>query len=118
MTEPNSDTPTPELAERLRRRAVALRYDRGKERAPRMVGKGRGYLAERIIEIAKAEGITVYEDADLVTMLSALDVHTEIPPKLYQVVAEVLAFVYRMNKLPLTRLQGGADSDGPPAPAR
>lgn len=88
-----------EVAERLRRRAVALRYDRERESAPRVIGKGRGYMAERIIELAQAEGITVYEDPDLVTMLSALDVSAQIPPKLYQVVAEVLAFVYRMNKM-------------------
>ena len=106
MTDPLDHPITPELAERLRRRAVALRYDPEKERSPRVIGQGRGYLAERIIEMAKAEGITVYEDADLVTLLAALDIHAEIPPKLYQVVAEVLAFVYRMNNLPISHLTG------------
>ena len=106
MTDSQDHPLTPELAERLRRRAVALRYDRHKEQSPRVVAHGRGYLAERIIEMAKAEGITVYEDTDLVTMLAALDLHAEIPPKLYQVVAEVLAFVYRMNNLPLSHLTG------------
>ena len=107
QTQPSAE----ELAARLRRRAVALRYDRVEEPAPRVIGKGRGYLAERIIALAEAEGITIYEDADLVTMLSALDLHAEIPPKLYQVVAEVLAFVYRMNKLPLHRMSGDPSAD-------
>jgi len=104
--QPQDESPDTDLAERLRRRAVALRYDRQKDGAPRVIGKGRGYIAEKIIALAEAEGITVYEDPDLVQMLAALNVHQEIPPKLYQVVAEVLAFVYRMNKLPLQRILG------------
>lgn len=81
-----------------RHRAVALRYDREKERAPRVVAKGSGYLAERIIELARAHGITVYEDTDLFELLSKIELYQEIPLELYQVIAEVLAFVYRLNK--------------------
>jgi flagellar biosynthesis protein len=81
-----------------RHKAVALRYDREKERAPRIVAKGSGYLAERIIELAKAHGITIYEDKDLIELLSRLELYQEIPTELYQVIAEVLAFVYRLNK--------------------
>lgn len=96
----DSEAPPPsedDLAARLRRRAIALRYDRERDPAPRLVAKGRGHLAERIIALAQAENIAIYEDPDLVTMLAALDLNREIPPVLYQVVAEVLAFVYRMN---------------------
>ena len=66
-------------------------------RAPRISAKGAGYLAERIIEIAKEHGIGIYEDPDLVEVLSKLDLNHEIPESLYRAVAEVLAFVYRLN---------------------
>ncbi len=80
------------------RRAVALRYDREKDEAPTVVAKGSGYICERILEIARAHGITVYEDKDLIELLSQLELFQAIPPELYQVTAEVLAFVYRLNK--------------------
>jgi len=99
-----------ELAEILRRRAVALRYDREQESAPRVIGKGRGYQAERIIALAQESGITVYEDPDLVTMLGALDLNAEIPPTLYAVVAEILAYVYRVNQKALDELPRQAAS--------
>jgi flagellar biosynthesis protein len=82
--------------ERLER-AVALRYELEKDDAPRVVAKGRGEVAKRIIEIAKEHGVTVYEDDDLVEVLSRLDLNQLIPPELYQAIAEVLAFVYRVN---------------------
>jgi flagellar biosynthesis protein len=77
---------------------VALRYDRGKDRAPRVVAKGERLLAERIIEIARAHGIHIHEDPDLVAVLATLDINREIPEPLYYAVAEVLAFVYRLNQ--------------------
>jgi len=82
----------------IHRRAVALRYKQEDDSAPRVVGKGRGKLAEKIIALAEAHGVPLYENPDLVQVLSTLEVNQEIPPKLYQAVAEVLAFVYRMNK--------------------
>ena len=81
-----------------RRKAIALRYRAGEDRAPKVVAKGRGELAERIIAIAEEHGIPIYEDRDLVEFLSLLDIYEEIPPQLYQAVAEVLAFVYRLAK--------------------
>jgi type III secretion system FlhB-like substrate exporter len=62
------------------------------------VAKGAGLLAERIIELARANGVYVHEDPDLVAVLSRLDVDTEIPETLYRAVAEILAFVYRLNQ--------------------
>jgi len=78
-------------------RAVALRYDREKESAPRVVAKGRGLVAEAIIARAREHGVPLHEDANLATALSALELETEIPPELYRAVAEVLAFLYRLN---------------------
>ena len=77
-------------------KAVALRYHGKKDRAPKVAAKGRGYLAERIIEIAKAENIPIREDKNLFALLSRLDLDQEIPPETYKAIAEILAFVYRV----------------------
>ncbi len=79
-------------------KAAALRYDGNRDRAPRITAKGRGQIAEKIIDIARENNIPLYEDQNLIQVLDALDVDTEIPPELYRAVAEVLAFVYRLNK--------------------
>jgi flagellar biosynthesis protein len=78
-------------------KAVALKYDRAKDKAPRVIAKGRGDIAEKIIEIAKEHDVPLYEDKNLIQILEALDLETEIPPELYRAVAEVLAFIYRLN---------------------
>ncbi|MGD8494234.1 MAG: EscU/YscU/HrcU family type III secretion system export apparatus switch protein [Desulfobacterales bacterium] len=79
-------------------KAVALTYDQDKDAAPKVVAKGRGRVAEKIIETAKAHHVPLVEDENLVQVLEALDLETQIPPELYRAVAEVLAFVYRMNR--------------------
>ena len=79
-------------------KAVALKYDQEKEHAPKVIAKGRGEIAEKIIEIAEAYHLPRYEDKNLVQILEALELETEIPPELYRAVAEVLAFIYRLNK--------------------
>jgi flagellar biosynthesis protein len=78
-------------------RAVALKYTQKKDSAPRVVAKGRGEIAEKIIEVAKEHNVPVYEDKNLTQILEALDLETEIPAELYRAVAEVLAFIYRLN---------------------
>lgn len=78
-------------------KAVALKYDRKNDRAPRVIAKGRGNVAEKIIDIAKENKVPLYEDKNLIQILEALDLETEIPPELYRAVAEVLAFIYRLN---------------------
>jgi len=78
-------------------KAVALKYDHQKNKAPRVIAKGRGDIAEKIIEVAKAHNVPLYEDKNLVQLLEALELETEIPPELYRAVAEVLAFIYRLN---------------------
>jgi flagellar biosynthesis protein len=80
------------------KKAVALKYEPGQDSAPKMTAKGQGLIAERIIELAKKEGIPIQEDPDLVRALVQLDFMEEIPPELYRSVAEILAFVYGLNR--------------------
>ena len=79
------------------KKAVALKYNREKDMAPKVTAKGTGLIAEKILELADKEGIPVAEDPDLVTALAQLDFYDEIPPVLYRAVAEILAFAYRIN---------------------
>ncbi len=81
-----------------RKSAVAMRYDAALDHAPRIVAKGRGVLAEQIIAIAREHGVYIHEDPDFVALLAALDVDTQLPEELYRAAAEILAFVYRLNK--------------------
>ncbi|MBD3266579.1 FhlB domain-containing protein [bacterium] len=81
-----------------RTRAVALRYNVGDDPAPVVVAKGAGSIAERILALAEEHEIPIYEDPDLAEILSKIDLGHTIPPDLYKAVAEVLAFVYRMNQ--------------------
>lgn len=80
-----------------RRDAVALAYQAG-GRAPRVVAKGRGILAETIIERARDAGVYVHESPELVSLLMQVDLDQHIPPELYRAVAEVLAFVYWLEQ--------------------
>ena len=80
-----------------RRSAAALGYDPDQDDAPRLLAKGHGELADRIIDLARRYGIPIREDRDLVAVLARLDLSQEIPPELYRAVAELLAFVYRVN---------------------
>jgi len=80
-----------------RRKAVAVKYDSETQNAPKVVAKGAGLLADRIIKLAREHGVYVHEDPDLTAILSQLDVDMEIPEELYLAMAEVLAFVYRLN---------------------
>ena len=79
-------------------KAVALKYNKEKNAAPKITAKGRGIIAEKIVETARAHNVPLYEDKNLVQVLEALELETEIPPELYRAVAEVLAFIYRLNK--------------------
>ncbi len=84
-----------------RKKAVALRYDPEKDRAPVVVAKGKGDLAERIVEIAKREGIPVVEDRELIEALIRIEVFEEIPSTLYEAVAKVLVFIRNVRSSPL-----------------
>lgn len=79
-------------------KAVALRYERAKDDAPRVVAKGRGCVAESIMALAREHHVPLVADSNLVEALSVLDLDLAIPPELYRAVAEVLVFVYRLNR--------------------
>ena len=81
-----------------RRTAVALKYDAATDSAPTVIAKGKGLIAEKIIALAREHGIPMRADPDLLQMLTQIDLDQAIPPTLYKVVAEVLAFVYRLNQ--------------------
>ncbi len=76
--------------------AVALAYSAGKA-APQVVAKGRGFMAEAIIERARNAGLYVHESPELVSLLMQVDLDQHIPPELYFAVAELLAWVYRLE---------------------
>ncbi len=80
------------------KRAVALKYDEARDSAPRVAAKGKGKLAERIIQLAREHGVPVKEEPSLVEILSRLDLNQEIPPETYVVVARILAWAYQLNK--------------------
>lgn len=86
------------MADQPPKQAVALRYDAATDAAPTVVAKGRGVVADKIVEFARANGVAVREDRALVTVLSKLNLDQEIPPQLYAAVAAVLAFLYRANR--------------------
>jgi flagellar biosynthesis protein len=78
-------------------RAVALAYREGSA-APRVVAKGQGLLAERIIEKAKEAGVFVHDSPEMVALLMQVDLDSHIPPQLYRAVAELLAFIYMLER--------------------
>lgn len=83
----------------ISKKAVALKYVPGESEAPVVVAKGRGKVAEAILDKAKENGVPVQEDAALVEVLSKLDLDEQIPSELYQLVAEVLTYIYRADRL-------------------
>lgn len=80
------------------KQAVALEYDPN-DVAPKIIAIGQGKVAERIIETAKEADVPVHKDEKLAKTLSKLEIGDTIPPELYEVVAEVLVFVDRLEKI-------------------
>jgi flagellar biosynthesis protein len=78
--------------------AIALSYDSLKHSAPRVTAKGKGIVAENIIQIAKDQNIPIQDDPTLVELLSQLKINETIPEELYHVVAEIFAFIYKVDK--------------------
>ncbi|WP_238653813.1 EscU/YscU/HrcU family type III secretion system export apparatus switch protein [Paenibacillus piscarius] len=81
------------------KKAVALKYVPGQTEAPVVVAKGQGAVADVILQKAKENGVAVQEDAALVEVLSKLDLDQQIPPQLYQLVAEILSYVYQSDRI-------------------
>ena len=90
--------------------AVALAYQDG-DGAPKVVARGNGLLAERIIAHAQQAGVFVHESKELVALLMEVDLDRQIPPALYRVIAELLAWLYHVES---AHVNGAA---APPAPA-
>lgn len=90
------------MSENKTLKAIALQYDG--ENAPIVTASGEGYIAEEIIRIAKQHGIPLQEDMLLAALLGELELGEEIPPLLYQVVAEVIAYAYIVSgKVPVIK---------------
>ena len=84
------------LNHHTKQQAIALVYETG-DFAPRVLAKGYGAIAEQIISRAREHGVFVHESKDLVAMLMRVDLDDHIPPALYQAIAEVLAWLYRLE---------------------
>lgn len=80
-------------------KAVAIEYERGVDEAPRVTASGAGTIAEQILAIAFERGIKVRQDAELVEILSLVEVDSPIPLEAFTAIAEILAFVYQANAL-------------------
>lgn len=99
-----------------REAAVALAYRAGQS-APQVIAKGRGMVAESIIRKARDHGVYVHESAELVSLLMQVDLDQRIPPQLYQAVAELLAWLYKLEAgaalpLPYKALPSPSESTG------
>ena len=94
------------------KRAVALQYGTD-DAAPVVVASGMGYLAERIVDVAQENGVPVYEDDSLATILTQLNLGQEIPPELYQAIVDI--YVYFLNFDPKDRTTHAPRSAAPEA---
>jgi flagellar biosynthesis protein len=80
------------------KRAVALKYDTNKNNAPMVIASGYGYIANKVVEIAEANGVPIYKDDSLSILLSQLDVGSEIPEELFSAIVEI--YLYFLNFKP------------------
>ena len=78
--------------------AISIQYKKDENGAPKVTAKGQGWVAEKIIAMAEEQNIPIKSDKDLIALLEKIDVGQEIPESLYKVVAELLAWVYNLNK--------------------
>ncbi|HWL26848.1 MAG TPA: EscU/YscU/HrcU family type III secretion system export apparatus switch protein [Ureibacillus sp.] len=88
------------MSEKLynRKEAIALSYDPNENSSPKVIAKGKGKVAENILENANLYNVPIYEDPNLIELLGQLDLNQSIPEDLYQAVAEVFAFIYRLDE--------------------
>ena len=95
----------------MNKKAVALRYDENKDVAPVIVASGLGYMAERIVEMANENGVPVYEDNSLATVLTQLDLGTAIPEELYQAIVDIYAYFLRYNPEKIREKKEAAEAE-------
>ena len=80
-------------------KAIAVKYDVDKDKAPKVIATGKGAVAKEILKVAEENNIPMYEDPTLADLLGKLELDSEIPAEMYTLVAEVLAFVYQLDKM-------------------
>jgi len=85
-------------AQQVTKEAVALKYSPEKNNAPEVIAMGKGEIAEQIVKKAKENDVPIYQDEKLAQTLSRLKIGEEIPPELYDVVAEILIFIGRIDQ--------------------
>ncbi|MDF2965964.1 MAG: putative flhb domain protein [Rickettsiaceae bacterium] len=83
--------------------AVALKYEEGRDIAPKVISTGKGLIADLILELAREKGIPSYQDKELAELLSKIEVDTTIPLEAYNTVAQILAFVYKASREKLAK---------------
>lgn len=81
----------------MKKKAVALQYDNDKNSAPKVIAKGEGKTAQKIIQLAKENGVRLKKDEDLVELLSKVELDAEVPPQMYKAVAEIFSFLYKIT---------------------
>ena len=89
----------PETDPNAEAKAVALRYDMERDKAPKVVAKGKGYVAENIIQKALEADVPIHQDEKVANALTDVEIGSYIPQELYEVVAEILMFVGDMEKI-------------------
>ncbi|MFA4967234.1 MAG: EscU/YscU/HrcU family type III secretion system export apparatus switch protein [Candidatus Margulisiibacteriota bacterium] len=103
MAEEKVNIPPPEEGEnkspQKKRAAVAMRYDVDRDKAPVILATGKGPIADEIIRVAEDNKIPLYEDPELAQLLAKIELDTEVPPELYVLVAEVLFFVFQLDRM-------------------
>ncbi|WP_096199345.1 EscU/YscU/HrcU family type III secretion system export apparatus switch protein [Bacillus sp. FJAT-45350] len=81
-----------------KKQAIALSYNEEQDNAPKVIGKGKGFIADEIIKRAEENDIPIQQDSSLVEILGQLEINETIPTELYEVVAEIFAFIYRVDR--------------------
>ena len=79
--------------------AIAIKYDKDSKKAPMIIASGKGKVAEKILNLAEENEIPMVQDKKLSKLLSSIKIKTEIPPKLFKLVAEILAFIFYLEKM-------------------
>jgi len=82
----------------MKAKAIALKYDKKTDTAPKVTAKGSGKTAKKIIEIAQQHDIPIKKDENLVEMLGNIELEKEVPPEMYKAIAEVFSFIYKLTK--------------------
>ena len=85
------------MSEKNNEKAAALKYNMEKDDAPKIIANGKGDIAKKILEKAKEEDIHIEKNQDLAQILVEMEIGEEIPPELYEVIAEILSFIYNLE---------------------